>query len=170
MRSVWIPLALVVSGCGVFLPGVWYDEENELLWENPPPRGTRYWDEAITYCESLSLYDRDDWHLPTIDELRSLMRDCDNSCAVSTTCSDWSGCASGCTDGCALGRGPGEDGCYWPEVLTGECGGALEKHWSSTRVTDEDHDAWLVDFAFGSIWDEDYESNENLVRCVATGL
>jgi hypothetical protein len=56
----------------------WCDEATGLLWENPhmdAPGGINL-NSAVAYCASLGLGDFNDWHVPTIDELRTLIRAC----------------------------------------------------------------------------------------------
>lgn len=64
--------------------GIWVDPKTYLMWENPMGNtgtgGTGIsHSNAVTYCENLVLAGHDDWRLPTIDELRTLVR------GVSTT-------------------------------------------------------------------------------------
>jgi len=51
----------------------WTDSTSGLMWQNGSSVGSEYyaWDEALSYCESLSWGGFDDWRLPTISELRS---------------------------------------------------------------------------------------------------
>lgn len=48
-----------------------------LCWMNTDAPGTFTQAEAITYCENLVLAGSDNWHLPSLDEGRSIYRDCD---------------------------------------------------------------------------------------------
>ena len=67
--------------------GIWVDPKTYLIWENPMGNtgisgaGVAQ-KNAATYCENLVLAGADDWRLPTIDELRTLIR------GVSTTMTD----------------------------------------------------------------------------------
>ncbi len=44
-----------------------------LMWQTADDGTPRDWEEALSYCENLSLAGHDDWHLPTIKELQSLV-------------------------------------------------------------------------------------------------
>ena len=110
------------------------------------------WDEAKTYCENLSFDGHDDWRLPTISELRSLIRGCDatelgGSCGVTDSCLDSTTCLNDPCWGCDYLEGPGDGGAYWPEGMTGE----ISWHWSSSPVADVDYGAWAVKFGCGRV-------------------
>ena len=49
------------------------DKGTGLMWEKEGPGPRMSWEAAITYCESLSLAGYDDWRLPNIKELRSIL-------------------------------------------------------------------------------------------------
>lgn len=44
-----------------------------LIWQKEDDNTTRTWENAISFCESLSLADRNDWRLPNIRELESIV-------------------------------------------------------------------------------------------------
>ena len=54
----------------------WYDPATDLCWQNQPLDDFSNWDESIAYCSALSLGGHDDWRLPLIQELISLIRGC----------------------------------------------------------------------------------------------
>jgi formylglycine-generating enzyme required for sulfatase activity len=53
-------------------PSTWKDPKTGLEWQCESP-GKMTWREAQAYAESLSLDDKDDWRLPTLAELESLL-------------------------------------------------------------------------------------------------
>ncbi len=53
--------------------GTIYDEVTGLLWEAEPPASEGSWDDALNYCESLSLGGMDDWRLPTRIEITTVL-------------------------------------------------------------------------------------------------
>ncbi|MCR9164989.1 MAG: DUF1566 domain-containing protein [Nannocystaceae bacterium] len=143
------------------------DADNGLAWELVPMGGNPNVADAVAYCDSLTLLGAGGWRLPTVDELRSLMRGCpdtvaDGACELSEACATVE-CDSDACDGCidAPGGGPAA-GCYWDPNLQGECSG----YWSAT--TPGGGFGWIVDFADGSIRQRDAALPAGLVRCVAS--
>ncbi|MCC6157246.1 MAG: DUF1566 domain-containing protein [Deltaproteobacteria bacterium] len=124
----------------------------DIQWQNPPADAYMTWDGALAYCEDLTQGDWDDWRLPTIGELRSLISGCEAT-ATGGNCKVTGECAEpGCRDeefctGCEWGQGPGPNGAYWP----GEYSGDVYWYWSSTPVTDAEGEVWNVDFGYGGI-------------------
>jgi hypothetical protein len=72
--------------------GTWTDPASGLTWQDSPTGGKMTWSNAKAHCAGLSL-DGGGWHLPTIRELRTLVRDND---------------------------GP-DVGCFWPDQMQGPC-------------------------------------------------
>lgn len=144
--------------------GIWFDSTSQLTWQNPPVAGNLNWSDAKTYCALLELAGKG-WRLPTIGELRTLVRGCAateaaGSCGVTDGCLRWSSCRDGSCDGCALNGGPA-GGCYWPEGLEGGC----YWYWSSSPVADYPANAFRVRFDYGSVNIVNADL-ENRVRCV----
>lgn len=145
-------------------PGTWFDPSSGLTWQNPPYSGTKVWDDAKSYCASLSLAGRG-WRLPTISELRSLIRGCaatqtGGSCRVMDSCLSWSTCRDASCVGCTSNQGPA-GGCYGPGELSGTCG----RYWSSSPVADPGGTAFLVNFDYGRVSNA-YPDTGVGVRCV----
>ncbi len=135
-------------------------------WQDPPADSYMTWESALAYCEDLTLDDRDDWRLPSIDELRSLISGCEatetgGSCEVTGECAE-----SGCRDeefcpGCDYAQGPGAGGAYWPSEYSGD----VYWYWSATVVADAEGEAWNVDFGYAGVH-SDLVGYSYGVRCV----
>jgi len=149
--------------------GGYFDPVTSLCWQDPPEDMRRMWDDAVTYCNGLSLagYGPGSWHLPTISELRSLIRGCPvtetgGACRVTDECllfSCWDSIYS-----CSSLGGPGTGGAYWPVELSG----AVSAYWSSSSVADSTSNAWGVNFYNGFVLDY-VKALGDLVRCVRLG-
>jgi len=149
----------------------WTDPASGLTWQIWPLAESNYmnWSTAKAHCRDLDLAGHTDWHLPTIGELRSLIRGCPGtelggSCKVGET-----GCLSGSCEGpgdclsCSVGGGPA-DGSYWPDEMQGVDKG----YWSSTITEGGYNDlgwAWTVTFHDGTVGG-DHVNYEYRARCV----
>jgi hypothetical protein len=146
--------------------GTWKDPTSGSTWQVSPPTDHYTWNEAKSYCDSLSLGGHSDWHLPTIGELRALIRGCPateagGSCNIAEDdCLAWS-CRDGSCSECESGDGPGEEGMCWPDEVEGDC----YWYWSSSPVQDGAHLAWIVHFGSGYV-DDAGVSHDMRVRCV----
>jgi uncharacterized protein (TIGR02145 family) len=172
MRKLLVSFGLVLvslslSGTVLAEWTTWKDPNTGLTWM-VEPSGQHYdWKEAISYCRKLSL-EGEGWRLPTINELRTLIRGCPStatggSCKVTDSCLSWGSCSSRGTSkdckGCSGSKGP-TNGCYWPKELQGKC----DFYWSSSPVEDRSDFAWYVQFYTGSVYDG---SGMNFpIRCV----
>jgi hypothetical protein len=144
--------------------GGWYDPTSGLCWQDSPDEIRRDWDDAVAYCDGLTLGGHDEWHLPTIDELRSLIRGCPATmtggpCGLTNACAG-AGCWNEACNGCSSG-GPGTDGACWPPGL----GGTVYFYWSSSSYAGDASVALQVYFYFGSVGG-DYRASTDFVRCV----
>jgi len=164
--------------CGACIPGrtdypdcvpatpTWTDPITGLTWENPP-----MWEEydPDTNCENLSL-DGGGWRIPTITELRSLIRGCPGTQTGGNCNVEEGGCMmlseqecspNDSCSGCASTEGP-TNGCYWRNEMIGECGFYWSSDWSSPISF------WCVNFEDGSVcsrgWDKHFPT-----RCVRGG-
>ncbi|MCZ7582687.1 MAG: DUF1566 domain-containing protein [Deltaproteobacteria bacterium] len=130
---------------------VWTDPVTGLMWEVTPSSGFVNWDEARDHCDTLASDGHNDWRLPTISELRSLVRGCDRTdfdgpCPVSEECAERA-CQTGDCFACNFGGGP-NDGCFAPPELEDAC----DYFWSSTLVPDGDARAWAIGFSSAFIY------------------
>lgn len=141
----------------------WTDSDTGLTWQATPPSDYMNFAEAELYCDTLSLAGSDGWRLPSVEELRTLIRGCvgtvtGGDCPVKNNCLDVSCSAAACTD-CLSGEGP-NGGCYGIEGLPGEC------TWVWSRDDIEGLGvAWAVDFASANI-NYQYTYYEYFARCV----
>ena len=160
------PASPASSGGGLASGGaVWTDSSSGLTWQVAPTGGTMKWDAAKSHCASLSLGGSGGWRLPTINELRSLVRGCPatqkgGSCGVTDSCLN-SSCWEDPCKGCSAKGGPGPGGAYWPPELSGE----VSWYWSSSAVADSGRFAWRVSFYFGSVYGS-YVDVDRVARCV----
>jgi hypothetical protein len=129
----------------------WTDPETGLTWQVNVASDYVNWSDAAAYCDGLELADRDDWRLPTISELRTLVRGCPETmtggaCGVTDSCVAMS-CQDESCYPCDYGDGP-HDGCYGHPDLPGGC----EYDWSSSGVADAADRAWAVGFTSGFVY------------------
>ena len=134
---------------------VWTDPDSGLMWQVWPKGDARFnYYTAIEHCDELVYGGYDDWRLPTISELRTLIRGCpgthiEGSCSVTDSCTGPE-CRNDMCWGCDYLNGLAEGGIYWPNDFT-----VSEKYfyqygfWSSTIYTETEYDqdrAWRIHF------------------------
>ncbi len=148
---------------------VWADTATGLIWQNGGSVGAdaNYnWADAQSYCSNLHWADRTGWRLPTISELRGLIRGCADTvtngpCGVTDSCLSYKACWSGSCIGCPNLGGPGPGGAYWSPEVTGNIGW----FWSNSSDTDVSLFSYLVDFGRGYL-NTSYVESKISVRCV----
>lgn len=101
---------------------VFWDAVSGLAWERTASSEKYTQDEAIVLCENSTVGDYEDWRLPSISELRTLIRDCprteaDGGCGVIDECLDYSECQNDACIGCPYIA----DFCYQDILLQGLC-------------------------------------------------
>ena len=145
------------------------------LWWSSKTTETMNWESAINHCKELKESNAcgySDWHLPTIDELKTLLKwRRDSQCKVSETddhlsFNDYWTCSSCCHD-CTLGGG-GECNysSYYYDGRYSKLGdsGSL---WSSSVPTEYIHSAWFVNFNAAQVYTKSKSNTtEVYVRCV----
>ena len=142
------------------------------LWWSSKTTNTMDWLSALNHCENLNVCGYSDWHLPTIDELKALLKwRRDSQCKVSDTdnCLSFTDCwtCSSCCHDCTLGGG-GECNysSYYYDGRYSELGdsGLL---WSSSVPTEYSHSAWIVNFNAAQVYNKSKSNTtEVYVRCV----
>ncbi|RJO66174.1 MAG: DUF1566 domain-containing protein [Myxococcales bacterium] len=152
----------------------WYDSATNLSWQITPPSNGYNWQDAINYCDGLSLGGHSDWRLPTISELRTIVRGCTatmtgGGCGVTDGCLS-SGCRGSSCDGCSFYNGP-DGGCYWVSQLEKKPGATYcEYSWSSSVYSSDTSHAWRIGFSSANIDDASKTSTSYFsTRCVRTG-
>lgn len=117
----------------------WKDYDTGLSWSIASP-GTVTWDESIGFCNELG----DNWRVPTISELRTLIRDCSGTvtggeCAVTDSC---------------LNNSCYGDACSCSNSFAGysKIPGDLEQYWSSSVNTVDSSIAFFVLYMDGGIY------------------
>jgi len=170
--SLLLCVGLVYTACGDdddddddVTADTWTDPASGLNWQVKPSSNFMTWDEAKAYCDNLSL-DGGGWHLPTISELRSLIRGCDvaelgGSCGVTDNCTEYDCINSPCND-CEYLEGPSSGGAYWPDEMSGE----ISWYWSSTPIADVGDGAWDVYFADAGVNYNPIDQRYDTARCV----
>ena len=169
--SYMVFASLFVIGCGSGggqqdQPGItWTDPATGLMWQ-VQGQDLINWQESIEYCSNLRQGGYTDWRLPTISELRSLIRGCEKTitkgaCGVSDYCLNSQKCNNTFCQGCSYGKGPA-NGCYWPEVMQGPC----DYYWSSSSDIESFRWAWSVNFSNGAVYLNVDKNNNDAVRCV----
>ena len=147
----------------------WTDPESGLTWQVAPTTGGQMnWSDAKAYCAGLAL-DGGGWHLPTIGELRTLIRGCPateagGSCNVEEgDCLAWS-CRDDSCNGCVYYGGPA-NGYYWPDELESWYASVS---WSASPHDEESmfFDTWLVCFTTGWVYGSSEDAGANWARCV----
>jgi photosystem II stability/assembly factor-like uncharacterized protein len=118
--------------CSCAYYSAWCDPTTGICWQDPQkdyltpdyPGIVSY--DAERYCEELVALGYEDWRLPDINELRSLIRGNPDTEFPNGICPMWDGSTfedgqnTSCFGG-SDGNGPGIEGCYWPESLNGSC-------------------------------------------------
>ena len=148
----------------------WCDADTDLCWQNPQRKGFDPDDagliaaEARPYCDSLVLEGFDDWRVPTIVELRTLVAgnestQADGDCGVSVGSRTGDGFNPAC-HGSERFAGPAAGGCYWKSKLAGRCdkpdiaavkGKMLETWANDQAINDPEHWTAYVSFDTGGV-------------------
>lgn len=176
-------LVILLTGCGdpddiypvLELDGDTYDAVDNretvsptLEWQYMPSDDPMSWYDAKTYCANLGLNGHTDWRVPTILELRSIVRGCPQAkigggCNIEDGVCVANECRSkDCETPCKINKGP-IYGCYWDFGLRGSCNGL--GHWSSSIDLTGKEGAVIL-FDRGSIELYPMQLAEHAVRCV----
>ena len=151
---------------------IWKDPDTGLTWTSlkyykDDGSSGLAWDEALAYCSDLEEGGYTDWHLPNIDELRSLIQNCpdselggackaseENGCLDKDECYSMGDCFSCSSDKEKTGKYSKLNDAfeYW--------------FWSSSTRTDYTDAAWVVEFYAAYIFYAKKTHDYMYVRCV----
>ena len=156
---------------------IFFDKKTGLLWSSLAGKDdyvkdySSAWKNAYNYCENLTEGEYSDWHLPTIDELRTLIKNCPatetgGTCNLDNIPDDLFDENNKVPDECLS--------CTKDEALSGKYSriGDFVPLWSSTespvRVNYVIKFYWFADFPSGRIstTNETANSSYYFVRCV----
>jgi hypothetical protein len=137
------------------------DEETGLMWSKKS--GEKPWTEANQYCEDLEELGFDDWRLPTIDELRTLILECEGTVT--------GGACQISEEAGILSNESWTDDCYCEESSMGiytKFGTEdwYDYLWSSSSVSDLSDSYWALDTSEGKITATQNEDSMTEARCV----
>ncbi len=153
-----------------------------LMWQSYDPEDVfsylnrKTYDKAVQYCADLSWAGFNDWRLPTIDELRTIVEGYEDimwggRCAVGGDCLQYTckdkGRESDNDTPCAQREnkytGPGPDGCYWEAPWRERfCG----EYWSTSAVSDSAGCRWGLTFYDPAIFILTEAGSSAFARCV----
>ena len=143
------------------------DSSSGLIWS---AKSSSSWSNAKYICSSYTGSGLSGWHLPTIDELRTLILKCESTmpggnCGVTDSCLS-SDCRNSACSGCS-------------EDLSGDYSkfGDTDKMWSSSYIPDPElelfglQNIYTVDFSYGDVsygsgLNSDLSSIYHYFRCV----
>ena len=141
------------------------DSSTSLMWSSANTSG-KDWDSAVDYCSNLNEEGYHDWHLPTIDELRTLIQNCPNTetggpCKVTNSC-----LSSSCrNDDYCNGCGVHNDGSLSKLGNSDLPSYGDPRFWSSSVNSGNTNSAWEIVFSHANI--NSYSKTEKkYVRCV----
>ncbi len=157
-------------------------EVTELMWQSYEDGNVITYlkqltsDKAQQYCDELEWAGFDDWRLPTIDELRTIVEgypdlEWGGRCKVTKKCLEYPCKEKGAKDDndhpCAhnenKGTGTGPGGCYWePAWRNLFCG----PHWSTSPVEGGNSERWVLNFYDPAIFIVVENAGTAFPRCV----
>jgi len=146
--------------------------ENEFLpeqleWSKRSTKAMN-WGNAVNYCETLNENNYDDWKLPTIGELRTLIKNCPKT-ELNGVCKIGK---KNCLSYDCFMKLSGFCSCEWKNNNSGYYSKTGDddkvKLWSSSSLSESQYSnyRWRVDFTDGGIGDYEADADNLYVRCV----
>ena len=152
-NSLVLLIIFFVSGAGSALAvgpyvdngdGTVTDSATGLMWQKSDDGEWKTWAEALEYCEGLSLAEHDDWRLPDMKELASIMKFDDHESG------------SLYMDPVFESKNQNPYGFYI--------------YWSSTARATHPSCAWTINFSGVPEFSDDGKTLRRLTRCVRLGI
>lgn len=147
------------------------DSTSGLIWSNRVDNKT--WQQAIDYCDSYTEDGLGGWHLPNIDELKTLLVwSKASSCKVSETnnCLTQDGCwtCSSCSENGTPASGSNDCSSWGTDYGDGRFSkfGDNTYLWSSSLPPNDSTFAWAVEFHYGGVGSHALDHKWSEVRCV----
>ena len=141
----------ILLGSAVFMICLLFIGCNNLQWSEKATYSMN-WDKAKQYCENLDEGGHNDWRLPNIDELRTLIKAPETisggKCQISEK----------------VGKLAREDFTEDCNSLTSKLGDT-DGFWSSSVYSNNSDYAWNVNFNIGTV-DNNSKNRPGSVRCV----
>ncbi len=138
------------------------DNITMLQWQDDTNVSTdeKSWTEAISYCEALTLGSHNDWRLPNINELTSIVDD-KNHRSVQVGNITYSSPIYVIFENVGF------------REITGNLSNTVSYYWTSSTTARDSTDAWLIDFMNGNSITYNkrsfYTYYHSFVRCVRAG-
>ena len=134
-----------------------YDPESKLYWSSKTELFGA--EEKAAYCQGIIDGYSGDWHMPTIDELRTLVKNCDKIKPGGT-------CPVTAENNSSEGFNDDSCSCNDTSFVNSKLGDG-EILWSSTKSSNET-ESWYIDFSNATI---SFGLDENgIIRCAAKNL
>ena len=142
------------------------DPSSNLVWQKTPgPK--RSWSDGVAYCAgNVAGLPGSGWRLPTISELRTLVRGCASLVTGSTCGVVDPGCLSGSCRGSNCDACGNVGSCYWDTAALGTS--CTDYTWATSVVPEYGNWYWELHFGDGAMA---YGGGGTLrdIRCVRTG-
>jgi len=149
---------------------VWYDDDTGLCWQKFVYDQEMNYQSALEHCTNNDTNGYEDWRIPNIDELRTIVDGCEKTefldLAPEVNCpvhhnSDYSDWNINC-EGCNVFEGNGDSNCYLKDDLEN----CFNNMWSSSNTGIIDSN-WYINFPKASIYEKSKDGNICMnVRCI----